>query len=67
MCALCVGVVMGGMCAFACVDDAYVWRDQEAFHCTGRCYKICKKICLKESILQYSYSSSGDKMTGLGV
>lgn len=26
-----------------------------------------EKICLKESILQYSYSSSGDKMTGLGV
>lgn len=26
-----------------------------------------EKICLKENILQYSYSSSGDKTTGLGV
>lgn len=34
---LCMGLGVGRMCAFACVDNAYVWRDQEAFHCWGRC------------------------------
>lgn len=32
VCTAC-GLVTGSLCTFACVDDAYVCRDQEAFHC----------------------------------